>query len=186
MKEAIVNYSKNTMDLEGENHFVTPEYAVKPLLKYIEPNWTVLECTDTQGTSGITSALKKHGCSVMQNIDKQYDFIDDELAESVIKKVDLIITNPPYNRKDVFIESCIYYYDKYGTKFALLMPLTALEGIGRGRLWNMIDDKMGRGLELVVLDRRVEFTGGSCWFNTSWFCAGLIGQQLTFAQLEKE
>jgi len=70
-------------------------------------------------------------------------------------------------------------------RWALLMPLTALEGVRRGRLFRE-QQKRGSGFELLVLDRRVEYTGGSVWFNTSWFCDGLLPRQLMFAELEKD
>jgi hypothetical protein len=45
---------------------------------------------------------------------------------------------------------------------------------------------MGKRFGVLVLDRRVEFTRGAVWFNTSWFCYGILPQQLIFAELEKE
>jgi hypothetical protein len=53
------------------------------------------------------------------------------------------------------------------------------EGVHRGELFK------NHGVELLVLDRRVEFTGGSVWFNTSWFCSGILPERLMFAELYK-
>ena len=36
-----------------------------------------------------------------------------------------------------------------------------------------------------ILDRRVEFTGGSVWFNTSWFCNDILPKQIIFTELKK-
>jgi hypothetical protein len=66
--------------------------------------------------------------------------------------------------------------------FALLLPLTALEGIHRGGLFR----SMGKDFGVLVFDRRVEFTKGSVWFNTSWFCYRLLPKQIIFAELRKE
>ncbi len=42
------------------------------------------------------------------------------------------------------------------------------------------------GIELIVLDKRVDFNGkGSCWYNTSWFCWNVLPQQLIFENLNK-
>src|SRR3989304_3666985 len=42
-----------------------------------------------------------------------------------------IITNPPYSMKEEFLERCY----RWKVPFALLMPLTALEGKRRGELY---------------------------------------------------
>jgi hypothetical protein len=60
-------------------------------------------------------------------------------------------------------------------------PMFALEGVCRGAMYR----DMGRKFGVLVLDRRVEFTGGSVWFNTSWFCYGILPRQLVFAELRK-
>jgi hypothetical protein len=62
------------------------------------------------------------------------------------------------------------------------MPITALEGISRGRMFRSMGNRFG----VLVLDRRVEFTGKSVWFNTSWFCRDILPGQLVFAELEKD
>lgn len=142
-------------------HFDTPEYAIGPLLQYLPAEATIWECTDTYGKSGIASGLKKHGWKVETSGIPELDFLANDVTGW-----DIIVTNPPYRQKDAFIRKCIDY-DK---PFALLLPLTALEGIKRGNMWREIEYEFG----LLVLDRRVEFTGGGVWFNTSWFTRGLF------------
>ena len=39
------------------------------------------------------------------------------------------------------------------TLFALLLPLTALEGVERSKMFN------DNGIEVMVLDKRIDFTG---------------------------
>lgn len=75
---------------------------------------------------------------------------------------DAIITNPPYSLKDRFLERC-YSFGKF---FALLMPLTALEGKKRNTLYRKY------GINLLVFDRRVEFlqeTKRRVWFESRLF-----------------
>ena len=60
---------------------------------------------------------------------------------------DMIITNPPYSLKDEFIKKC-YEYKK---PFCLLLPITSLEGIERGKMYRE------NGIELLVFDRRCNF-----------------------------
>jgi len=167
MKQAMINYTKN----KKHDHFDTPAYAVEPLLPYIHKSFKIWEPTDTNGESQITKVLQKHGCEVITTSIKDFDFLKD-IPDF---RYDCIITNPPYSLKDEFIKRCY----ELSLRWAMLMPLTALEGIQRG---NKYRDK---GVELLVLDRRVEFTGGSCWFNTSWFCKGILPEKLIFARLDK-
>jgi len=167
MKQAMIDYTKN----EKHDHFDTPAYAVFPLLQYIDPSWTIWEPTDTTGKSQITRVLREHGCKVVSTSKKDFDFLTD----TPDFYYDCIVTNPPYTIKDEFIKRC---YEQE-VRWAMLMPLTALEGIQRGRLYRRY------GLELLVFDKRTEFTGGACWFNTSWFCYRVLPSQLIFVELKK-
>jgi len=164
VKQARINYTKN----QKHDHFDTPAYAVEPLLPYIKPNWVIWEPTDTTGKSQIVKTLRKHGRKVISTAQKKFDFLKDTPDFDF----DCIITNPPYSIKDRFIERCLQLtvVPNGGKRWAMLMPLTALEGVGRGTMFRAL----GENFKLLVLDRRVEFTGGSVWFNTSWFCYGIL------------
>ena len=58
----------------------------------------------------------------------------------------------------------------------LLLPLTALEGKERTKLYRKY------GIELIVLDKRINFMKEkkNVWFNTSWFCSGVCNEKLKF------
>ena len=65
--------------------------------------------------------------------------------------------------KDKFLERCY----EIGKPFALLLPLTALEGIARQELYKKY------GLELILLPKRIDFTGKKApWFAVAWFTYG--------------
>ena len=150
----------------------TPEYAVKPLLKYLPKNITIWECTD-YGESKITKVLRDNGYKVITSHIKDFDFLKDTPEF----EFDMIITNPPYSLKTQFLKRC-YEYQK---PFALLLPITALEGKDRNELYQQY------GLEIIVLDKRVNFLDNkkTCWFNTSWFCYKVCKKQLNFERLDK-
>lgn len=169
MKQAMIDYTKN----KKHDHFDTPDYAVEPLLKYIDPEWVIWEPTDTTGKSRISEMLRANGNKVISTNKDSFDFLNREPDFWF----DCIITNPPYTLKNEFIKRCIYFK----MKWALLLPLTALEGVERRKLFNQISHSFG----ILVLDRRVEFTGGSVWFNTSWFCNKILPRQIIFTELNK-
>ncbi|MBO7736041.1 MAG: hypothetical protein J6S67_25955 [Methanobrevibacter sp.] len=149
MKEALKNH-------KVFDELFTPMYAIEPMLKYIPGNVRTIWCPCDKEDSKIVKALSACGYFVMAtHIDDGIDFLDTEPP-----KCDMIITNPPFSIKDKIIKRC---YD-IQKPFALLLPLTALEGERRSKMFNE------HGIGIVVLDKRVDYNGkGACWYNTSWF-----------------
>lgn len=170
MKKAMIEYMKK----EKNDELYTPEYAILPLLKYMPKNKIIWECTDF-GKSNITKVLKENGYKVISTHKKDFDFLMDDPDF----EFDMIITNPPYSLKDNFLKKC-YEHDK---PFCLLLPITTLEGIERGKMFREND------IQLLVLDRRCNFIYDNCkksnWFNTSWFCWNVLPKQLIFEELIK-
>lgn len=154
--------------------FQTPPYALDPILPLIHKEWTIWECAAGKGM--MVEALRAKGFKTIgTDIAEGYDFLSWEPPEW-----DCVVTNPPYSLKDQFVRRCY----RLGKPFAMLMPLTALESAERQRLYR------DQGLELVVLDKRVNFVraddGKRSWFASAWFTNGLdIGRQLTFAELRR-
>lgn len=163
MKQALIQHQIN-------DEIYTPEIALLPLLKYLPKGLKIWECTDF-GESNITKVLKDHGYEVISTHKTNFDFLTDKPSFDF----DIIITNPPYSLKDDFIEKC-YSYNK---PFALLLPITALEGLRRGALYRKF------GLQLIILDKRINFMKDkkSNWFNTSWFCWKLLKHDLNFERV---
>ena len=95
-----------------------------------------------------------------------------------IDKIDKILNNKEL-LKDEYIKKC-YEYKK---PFCLLLPITSLEGIERGKMFREND------IQLLVLDRRCNFIYNNAkksnWFNTSWFCWNILPKQLIFEELIK-
>ena len=153
MKQAMIDYSKDSKNPLRDECY-TPKIAVDVILKYIPKGLKIWEPSDTSGK--ISSTLIDNGHVVIGTCT---DFFETETP----KGTQAIITNPPYSQKDKWIRRCF----EIGLPFALLLPLTALEGIERGKMYRQY------GISLIVMDRRMNFTGGKgAWFNTSWFCHG--------------
>jgi len=170
MKQTMINYMQQPLNDE----LYTPIEAIKPLLQFIPNNIkTIWECTDF-GESNISKILREKGYIVISTHIKDFNFLIDEPKFDF----DCIITNPPYSLKDEFIKRC-YYYNK---PFALLLPLTALEGINRGNMFRQ------NGIDLLVLDKRINFMKSkkNNWFNTSWFTYRCKNTGLKFLNIIKE
>lgn len=167
MKKTLIDYIKRGC----YDELYTPEYGIKPLLKYLPKNVKIWECTD-YGKSNITKVLNENNYEVITTNKDDFNFLTDKPNFDF----DMIITNPPYSLKDEFIKKC-YEYNK---PFCLLLPITSLEGIERGKLFRE------KGIELLVLDKRIDFNGkGKVWYNTSWFCWNVLPKQLIFEKLNK-
>jgi hypothetical protein len=175
MKQALVERMKNT---DVDEDYVTPTGAVAVLQAHIL--WlgckrVIWEPCDQAGTSNITKEFTRAGHTVIATGIPEVDFLQQRKAP---KGTGCIITNPPYSRKDEFLEHCF----QLGVPFCLLLPLTSLEGVRRGDLFRK------HGIQVLILNRRVQFMAGkSVYFNTSWFCwspkSALLAHDLLFAEL---
>ena len=133
MKNALINYIKN-------DELYTPCNAITPLLEYIDKSLVVWECTDF-GESNITKMLKDNGNKVISTHINKFNFLTDKPNF----EFDIIITNPPYSLKNEFLNKC-YEYNK---PFCLLLPITALESVERGKMFR------DYSIEVLVLDKRI-------------------------------
>lgn len=94
----MIEYMKN----EKYDELYTPEYAIKPLLKYLPKNKIIWECTDF-GSSNITKVLKENGYKIITTHKNNFDFLNDNANF----EFDIIITNPPYSLKDDFLKKML-------------------------------------------------------------------------------
>lgn len=157
----------------GRDDYQTPPAALNPLIKHLNPKWTIWECAAGEGN--LVKELRKQGFKVISSdIHSGKDFLNYEPNH-----YDCIITNPPFSQKQEFLERAYCL----GKPFAFLLPLTTLESEKRQRFFNQC------GLEMILFDKRINFEtptgeGDGSWFASAWFTNGLkIGRQLTFTKL---
>jgi hypothetical protein len=152
----------------------TPSEAVEMILPYIPKGVkTIWECTAIK-ESKIVLVLREAGYNVItSHIEDGKDFFIYEPED-----YDMIITNPPYSKKDKFLKR-VYQLNK---PFMFLLPLTTLEGIQRGKLFG------DNGVQLIIPNKRFNFKpekGSSAWFQTSWFSYGCdLEKDLNFITLK--
>jgi len=136
----------------------TPEIAVEMLLPFIPKHIRTIWEPTAISESKIVKVLRKNGYKVVtSHIKNDQDFFTYEPDD-----YDMIITNPAYSLKNKFLKRAI----ELDKPFMMLLPLTTLEGIERGNMFENID------LQLIIPNKRFNFIedkGGS-WFQTSWFC----------------
>lgn len=151
MKSALIDYIKR----RPNDELYTPDYAVYPIIKYIPQNIKTIWCPFDKEESNFVKILRNNGYNViLSHIENGKDFFQFQP-----ENYDMIISNPPYSIKKKIIKRC-YELDK---PFALLLPITSLEGILHGKMFRE------NGIGVIVLDKRIDFNGkGKCWFNTSY------------------
>ena len=123
-----IGHNKNN-DRFNNDFYATPLDAIEDLIKYEKFEGNVWECSC--GDGAISDPLIKAGYNVYSS-----DLIDRGYGETGIdflktnKKVDNVITNPPFNLATEFTMHSLKCADK---KVALLCKLSFLEGKKRSR-----------------------------------------------------
>lgn len=174
------------MQQGAPDDFQTPPIALTPLLPYLKPGWRIWE--PACGKGYLVDGLRAAGFSVIASDinpraagSLQQSFYSWEPPDGF----DCIITNPPFsgNNKQRFLHRCI----ELGKPWALLMPLTSLEGIKRQQIYRRYP------IQVVVLDRRIHFetpnmvANSRAWMATEWFTCGLgLPERLNFFTLEPD
>jgi len=150
------------LKLMGKNHsdeLYTPEVAFDLLKQYIPKDKIIFECAI--GSGKLKGQIENNGYKVISSNNFFNEF----------PEYDILITNPPYSIKDKFLEEAY----KRNKPFALLMPITALEGIKRQKLYK------DNGIQILFPLKRIDFNGKkSPWFYTAWFCWKLLPKELNF------
>lgn len=157
----------------------TPFYAVEPLLEYIPKDKTIW-CPFDKEWSAFVQLLSKNGNKVIYtHIDDGYDFFEYEPNEHY----DLIISNPPFSKKDKILKRC------YGLNkpFCLLMPVNSLQSKFRTDLF------IKYGLEVLIFDLRIDYhtrnnfesTTKGNHFGSAYFCKDFLPKPLIFKKLLK-
>lgn len=173
---SLLNQKKEFVKRGSFDELYTPDEAVKMILPYIPRQVkTIWECTAIE-ESRITKVLRDSGYNVItSHIEQGYDFFKYEPDE-----YDMIITNPPYSLKDKFLKRA-YELNK---PFMFLLPLTSLEGVERGRMFN------SKGIQMLIPNKRFNFKpekNSGAWFQTSWFCFGCeLSSDLNFIFLKQK
>jgi len=152
--------------------FQTPPEAFDPLIPFLNLSWTIWE--PAAGEGNLVTHFRKNGFMCWgTDILTGHDFLVDE----PMFNFDCIITNPPYSLKDQFLARCY----ALGKPFALLLPLTALEGTVRQQHYRAY------GVQLLFLPKRVHFqrpcmTGRtSCYFAVAWYTWHLLPEHMIFS-----
>ncbi len=167
MASSNISMLNKTSSNAASDECFTPPEAVEPLLRHLRKDMRWYEATSGASKS-IVNCMQGHGFDCIEG---NGDFFGD------LPDFDGIVTNPPYSKKDKFIKRC---YD-IGKPFALLLPVSAMQGQKRGAMFAKY------GIDLLVLNQRVDFTGkGAPHFGVAWFTWGILPEPLMFTDIRKK
>lgn len=118
--DIITNKKEIQGDVNPNDEFYTPYYAIEPLLKYLKPNSKILCPFDTE-ESLYVKVLKANGHYVQcEHIKDGKDFF--ERSQDSFEFYDYVISNPPYSKKTEVLEKLFYA----GVPFAMLLGVVGI------------------------------------------------------------
>lgn len=163
------------MSKESDERY-TPEYAVRPLLEFLEPfKGQTIWCPFDTGESEFVKVLTAYDYDVVySHIDNGQDFYKYEPEH-----FDLIISNPPFTgKKDTFER--VLSFDK---PFALLMTLDWLRDAAPKRLFRDKD------LQLLMFEERIQYKNSlkDCIdFSSAYYCYNFLPKQIIMRSLKED
>lgn len=166
------------------DEFYTPEYAIKPILKYLKPNSKVW-CPFDTNDSNFVKMLTNEGHKVMEtHLSRGEDFF--ELVNSEISDwCDYIISNPPYSLKGEVLNT-LFENEK---PFAMLIGVVGL--FESQKRFEMFRDN---NFEIMYLSRRVSYFKDytdqkpslNPPFSSVYLCSNMLPKQIVFEEISKK
>lgn len=169
------------MDLvanSGNDEFYTPEYAVKPILKYMQPTSSIWCPFDTE-KSLFVKIFRESGHNVIAtHIEKGEDFF--RLAPP--NCCDYIISNPPYSVKGDVLQRL----------FDINIPFAMLVGVvGLFESKKRFDMFRSNDFEIMYFNKRVKYFKSyddpkpslNPPFSSVYVCHNMLPKQIVFEEI---
>lgn len=160
---------------KASDEVYTPVYAVKPILKYIQPG-RIVWCPFDKADSEYVKLISKTNEVIYSHIDEGQNFFYYEPEH-----YDVIISNPPFSCKDNVIKR-LY---ELGKPYAVLLPIPSLQG--QTRFPYMKD------CQALIFDKRINYytslekkeTQKGVSFGSFYLCRNFLPKDLIFEELER-
>lgn len=166
---SIINSQTVLYSIGSNDECFTPDYGVKPILKYI-PKDAVVWCPFDTNESEYVKQIRSNGNRVItSHINNGQDFYTYEPEESW----DIIISNPPFTNKRKIFERAL----SFNKPFALLMSNTWLNDSAPKQLF------YNKQLQLLMFDKRIKFSNNGIvnnkiTFSSSYYCYNFLPKDL--------
>lgn len=157
------------------DEYYTKEYAIKPLLKYIQKD-KIIWCPFDKKESNFVKLFKNNGNTVIfSHIDDGKDFFNYEPDN-----YDFIISNPPYSLKEQIIERLF----KINKPFAILINEAGL--FDSKKRFNLLKNNK---FEIMIFNKRINYIKENTNlkgvpFKSIYLCSKILDNQLVFEDLD--
>src|SRR5690625_128261 len=164
----------------GNDEFYTPYYAIKPILKYIEPNSTIWCPFDTEDSLYVKAFINEGQGVIFTQLSNGEYFFEIEGPDC-----DYIISNLPYSLKGEVLERLF----EIGNPFAMLLGVLGLcESQARFEMFRDND------FEIMYMNRRVDYfksfdeikPSKNPPFSSVYICKDVLPQQIVFEEIDKK
>ena len=174
-----IGYLTSDTTVSGDEMY-TPFYAVTPLVKHLKNSgYKTIWCPFDEEWSAYVRTFREEGLNVIRSsLSDGKDFFEYEPDEPY----DVIISNPPFSRKD----EVLCRLDELGKPFAVLLPLNSLQGKSRFSVFKA-------GIQLLSFDQRIGFHTPKSMetpiegspFASAYFCRDFLLRDLIVERLDK-
>ena len=153
---------------------LTPDYGVRPIIKYI-PKDAIVWCPFDTRESEFVQQIRANGNKVIySHISNGQDFYTWEPKE----RWDCIVSNPPFTAKRQIFERAL----SFNKPFALIMSNTWLNDAAPKQLFKEKD------LQLLMFEQRMKFLNNGevqnkITFSSSYFCYNFLPKQIIMESL---
>ena len=166
-----------------DDEYMTPEYAVRPLLKYLKP-CSCIWCPFDKGDSNFVKVLSEIGTVISTHIDDGTDFLDDNCGIDT-EMIDYIVSNPPYSKKVDVLEKLF----RLDIPFAMLVGEAGLFD-GKRKFEMFKRNKF----ELLIPSKRIDYLDskgdkkgcGSTPYKSIYVCHNILPKQIVFEEIDKK
>jgi hypothetical protein len=181
--DLITNTAEKLGEVNPNDEFYTPKYAIEPLLKYLKPNSKIWCPFDTHESNFVKLLIAQCHKVFNSHISDGFDFFD--VNKDKVKSFDYIISNPPYSIKAKVFEKL----------FELEVPFAMLVGVvGLFESQKRFTMFKNNNFEIMYFDKRISYFKSyedqkpslNPPFSSVYVCRDLLPRQIIFENLEKK
>jgi len=177
--DLITNKSEKLGNVNLNDEFYTPDYAILPILKYINKD-SIIWCPFDSEKSNYVKILSKENHVLNTHIETGVDFFKADCPSNI----DYIISNPPYSLKFEVFERLF----EIGKPFAMLVGVVGLfESQKRFNLFK------NNNFELMYFNKRISYFKSyedqkpslNPPFSSVYVCHNILPKQIIFEKTNK-
>jgi len=142
--DEITNKAEMNGEINPNDEFYTPRYAIEPLMKYLKPKSIVWCPFDTEESNFVKMLREQGHDAICSHISDGRDFFTTEF----LVNFDYIISNPPYSIKAEVFQKLF----ELGKPFAMLVGVVGL--FESQKRFNMFKDNE---FEIMYFNKRISY-----------------------------